>query len=420
MSGERNGWSLRGRLARRTLLATGLVWCLVLAAGLGVMSHEMGEIADDGLSQQADTIARLVEQTGLVPEAGTPPGAAVRIVVPGHPAPPSPWPPLTADGVQSAGHWTVARVSTPGGITVEVGEDGSKRREDFGEAARVWLLLTVPLLGLMLVVVLATVRNALAPVATFAAAMERRRAADLSPTSGAGLPRELLPIPRAMNGYLARIEALIAAERDFSANAAHELRTPLAVASAQAQLIARGRAGPKAAEAVVAALSRLGRTVERLLELARAESGRTADRADVVRVVRLLVADYPEGRIRLDDGDIETMEVAADADSLALLVGNLLRNAVEHGTGPVDVVLSSSRCLEIRNPVPPGAAFLEERLEAGPRSTGSGLGLAIARAVADRFDWTLDLAVREEIAVARLCLREVAPGASRPGRGSPE
>ncbi|MBP7586445.1 MAG: HAMP domain-containing histidine kinase [Thermoanaerobaculia bacterium] len=409
MSGERSGWSLRGRLARRTLVATGLVWCLVLVAGLGVMGHEMGELADDGLSQQADTIARLVEQTGKVPEAASQPGAAVRIVVPGHAAPTSPWPPLTTDGVHSAGLWTVARVSTPGGITVEVGEDGSKRQEDFGEAARVWLLLSAPLLGLMLVVVLATVRSALVPVATFAAAMERRRAADLSPTSEAGLPRELLPIPRALNSYLARIEALLAAERDFSANAAHELRTPLAVASAQAQLIAQGRAGPKAAEAVVAALSRLSRTVERLLDLARAETGRTAERADVVRVVSLLVSDHPAGRIRLDDGDIETMEVAADADSLALLIGNLLRNAVEHGTGPVDIVLRSPLGLEIRNPVPPGAAFLEDRLAAGPHSAGSGLGLAIARAVADRFGWTLDLAVREETAVARLCLRDVAP-----------
>lgn len=399
------GWSLGGRLARRILLVVGVAWCGILAAGLAVMWHEMGEIADEALVTQAQSLAGLAG-------AGRPAatslegarGIRVRVIAPGEAPPAAPWPPLDADGRRTLGAWTVVRATAPSGAVVEVGRGGEHQRKEFWEAARVWLLATVPLLGLLLVVVVWSVRSALAPVTAFAAAMDGRRAADLSPMPNAELPAELLPIPRALDRYLARIEALLQAEREFSANAAHELRTPLAVASAQAQLIAEGRAGPEAAGAVVAAIGRLTATVERLLELARAEAGasRPGEHCDLVRVLRLIVADAPAGEVRFDDGDIEAFEVAADADSVALLLGNLLRNARAHGTGPVRVTLRPGGAVTIANPVAPGAAFVEGRFATGPGSRGSGLGLAIARATANRFGWGLALAVADGMATARV------------------
>jgi len=408
-------WSLGARLARRILLATGLVWCLVLATGLGVMWHEMREIAGAGLAAQAGHVARSLE--GARPEAGGA-GARIRVIEPGAPPPAAPWPPLAGDGLAETGGWSVARVTTAGGAVVEVGQATVARRGEFWEAARVWLFMTVPLFALLLLVVVRTVRSALAPVAAFATAVERRRASDLSPTPEAGLPAELRPIPRALNRYLARIDALLGSERDFAANAAHELRTPLAVASAQVQLIAEGRAGPNAAAAVAASVARLTATIERLLALARAEAGigRSADRSDLVRILRLLIDEAPRGAVRLDDGDFERLEVAADADSVALLLGNLLRNACEHGEGPVSVTLRAGPSVEISNPVGPGAAFAEGRFAKGPASTGTGLGLAIARATANRFGWGLDLAVSRGVARARVTFSEQAPA----GEGAPE
>jgi two-component system OmpR family sensor kinase len=280
--------------------------------------------------------------------------------------------------------------------------------------------MTVPLFGLLLLVVVRTVGRALAPVAALAAGVEARRASDLSPTPEAGLPEELRPIPRALNRYLARIEALLVSERDFSANAAHELRTPLAVASAQAQLIAEGRAGPKAAEAVVAAIGRLTATVERLLALARAEAGigRADERCDLLQVLRVLIAEAPEAAVRLDDGDAEAVEVAADADSVALVLGNLLRNAREHGTGPVRVRVGPGATVEIANPVARGAVFAEGRFATGPGSAGSGLGLGIARATASRFGWSLDLAMARGVARARVTFAEAAAAEGSAGAGS--
>jgi two-component system, OmpR family, sensor kinase len=412
------GWSLGARLARRILLATGVVWCLVLGAGLAVMWHEMREITDDALADEARYLARMADLAGPAPVQDGGRGARVRIIRPGAAPPAAPWPPLEADGSHDVGGWTVVRATAPGEVVVEVGQATAALRGEFWEAARVWLFMTVPLLGLLLVVVVRTVRGALAPVAAFAGAVDGRRASDLSPTPEDGLPAELRPIPRALNRYLGRIDALLASERDFSANAAHELRTPLAVASAQAQLLAEGRAGPKAAEAVVAAVERLTAMVERLLALARAEAepGRSGERCDLVQVLRMLVEEAPRGSVRFDDGDMERLEVAADADSVALLLGNLLRNACEHGSGTVRATLGPGPSVEISNPVAPGAAFAEGRFARGAGSAGSGLGLAIARATAMRFGWGLDLSMRDGVARARVDFRAAeAPKSGWPG-----
>lgn len=408
-------WSLGRRLAGRMLIATGLAWGLVLAAGLAVMWHEMREIADNVLTAEARFVADSLAQGGAPPEPRETGAVRMRVSRPGAVPTEAPWPPLARDGAREIDGWSVVRVTAPTGLSVEIGQEVALRRHEFWEAARVWLFMTVPLLGLLLVVAVRTVRSALAPVATFAAAMDARRASDLSPLPDAGLPEELRPIPRALNRYLSRIEALLAAERDFSANAAHELRTPLSVAAAQAQLLVDGRGGPKAAEAVRAAVGRLATTVDRLLVLARAEAGigRTGDRCDVLRVLRLLAAEAPPGMVRLDDGDREAVEVAADADAAELVFGNLLRNAWQHGTGPVRVTVRGTAgggpSVEIANPVGPGAAFRHGRFARGPGSAGSGLGLAIAAATAERLGWELGLTMRDGMATARVRLPEAGP-----------
>lgn len=155
---------------------------------------------------------------------------------------------------------------------------------------------------------------------------------------------------------------------------------------------------------MVASVGRLAATVERLLDLARAEAGtvRPGETCDVVRVLRLLVAEAPAEQVLLDDGDVEEMAVTADTDSVALLLGNLLRNAREHGTGPVRVTLGPGATVAIANPVAPGAAFLVGRFATGAGSRGSGLGLAIARATANRFGWCLSLAIADGGATARV------------------
>ncbi|TPE50144.1 histidine kinase dimerization/phospho-acceptor domain-containing protein [Amaricoccus solimangrovi] len=402
--GGRGGWSLGGRLARRILIGAGLVWTIVLGVALAVMWHEMGEFADDALGLKARVALAALER-GIPPEPEDDETRA-RLERPGAAATPAPWPPLAADGFAEVGGWAVARRSGPDGFAVEIGQTLGERRDDFLEAARVWLLLTVPLLLTLGPLVVLTVRGAMAPVVGFAAGMERRRASDLSPTPEAGLPVELLPIPRALNRYLSRIDGLLRSERAFSANAAHEIRTPLAVVAAEARLIADGRAGPGAAPAILEAVDRLRVTVDRLLELARAETliGQPGEGCDLARVLTLLVREAPAGRVRFDDGDIETLPIEADAEAAAIVLGNLLRNAVEHGAGAVRVALRPGPRVEIANEVAPGARFHEPRRALGAGSSGSGLGLSIARAIAERYGWRLDLTLEDGRAVATLDL----------------
>lgn len=83
------------------------------------------------------------------------------------------------------------------------------------------------------------------------------------------------------NRYLARFGALLRAERDFAANAAHELRTPVAAARAEAQLLAGRPEATAEAARIVAALDRITALTERLLQLTRAEAGVGLSRAPV-------------------------------------------------------------------------------------------------------------------------------------------
>jgi two-component system OmpR family sensor kinase len=202
-----------------------------------------------------------------------------------------------------------------------------------------------------------------------------------------------------MNGLLSRLDSAFEAERSFAANAAHELRTPLAGAIAQAQRLqaetrdadARARAGD-----IEATLKRLTRLSERLLQLARAEGGRLQRdvAADLRPVVRLIVDDLARmaapGRIRLAVPDSAVMSIL-DPDAVAILLRNLVENALRHGRpdSPVEVSLQADGTLVVANDGPVLSADelgrLTRRFErARSDGTGSGLGLAIVRSIAER------------------------------------
>lgn len=399
--GPAPGWSLTGRVLRRLLLGAALGWVAVLGLGLAVIWHEMGELRASGLREQAVLALDYLKATGQSPPLRSR-DLAMRVVVADGTASPAPWPALERSGRAYPEGWTVYRAGSRPGPAVEIGLRAQARRAEFLETARVFVLSMLVVLAGMLVLVRQTVRRALHPAGALARAMAGRSASDLSAMPDQGLPAELLPIAHALNGYLARIDQLLQAERHFAANAAHELRTPLAVARAEAQLIAEGRAAPESAVAMLAALSRLTALVERLLELARAEAGlaQTAGRADVVQVLRLLVRDFAPGRVLFDDGDIERLEIAADPDALAILLRNLIANAVAHGTGPVRVRLRPGSVLTIANPVAEGARFREARFTRDATSSGAGLGLSIARSIAGQLGLELTLEISEGRALA--------------------
>nr|WP_237168716.1 histidine kinase dimerization/phospho-acceptor domain-containing protein [Paracoccus shandongensis] len=262
----------------------------------------------------------------------------------------------------------------------------------------------LPVLLAALVAVRGAVASALRPATRLAQLLRERSARDLSPVDAGRLPVELAPIPEALNGYLDTIRARIEAERQFATNAAHELRTPVAAASAQAQLIAVGLADGDAAGRLAGALGRMGDLIERLLQLSRAEAGAGigAGPADLVRVTRMVIADLGLP-VLFDDAELPALMVAADPDAVALILRNLLRNAADHGTGTPRVTLSPEPALTVTNPVAPGARFRHGMFDKSARSQGAGVGLALVARVAQAQGIAVDYAMDD--GCARVTLR---------------
>jgi two-component system OmpR family sensor kinase len=234
----------------------------------------------------------------------------------------------------------------------------------------------------------------LRPIRRYSTALSTRGAGDLTPVANGELPSEMAPVVQAVNQLLERLRRTLDAERSFAANAAHELRTPVAAALAQTQrLIAETgdlASGPRAS-AIEGALKRLNRLAGQLLQLARAEGGRlrTGSAIDIRSVLRIIVGEFTAGGgVTVEVPDRPVLS-DIDPDAFAILSRNLIENALKHGTGamPVRVVLSSDGLLRVINDGPPVPPELLDRLtarfERGQTvSSGSGLGLSIAKAIA--------------------------------------
>ncbi len=269
--------------------------------------------------------------------------------------------------------------------------------------------LGFPLLILLpaaLVAVALAVRRSLGSLRSFRTSLEARGVRDLASVPVDGLPAEIRPLAATLNAVLARLRSAFEAERNFAANAAHELRTPLAGAIAQIQRL-RSETNDQATLArtteIESTLRRLTRLAERLLQLARAEGGelRLATTMDL-RIVLRLVADDLTRAAAVDRISLELpgMPVLSDLDPdiFGILCRNLIENSVRHGAAgkPVRVTLTLDGRLTVANDGPVVAGDVLARLgrrfeRAGATADGSGLGLAIVAAIAARLNSPLQL-----------------------------
>ncbi|MDQ7778069.1 MAG: HAMP domain-containing sensor histidine kinase [Paracoccus aminovorans] len=303
---------------------------------------------------------------------------------------------------RTATHMVHTTAYTPAGLALQFADPLAERREAWRESFLAFLL---PMLALLPLGYLAggwITRLALRPLEALRAEMAARDSRALAPMDPAAHPAELGAIVVALNGFMARLSQALAGERAFATNAAHELRTPVAVALAQVQRLARETAEPTAQAritAIEAALARMARLVTRLLQLARAEAGIGPGAAlDAAALLPHVLRDLGPGAARvalaLPGGPVWT---AMDADALAILAGNLIENALQHGPadGPVTVALDGAGRLTVRNS---GPALSPTRLRAaGERFArrdggGFGLGLHIAAQIAEQAGSRLDLA----------------------------
>ena len=213
-----------------------------------------------------------------------------------------------------------------------------------------------------------------------------------------GLPREIQPLVEAVNGALDRLSSAYSTERRLTADAAHELRTPLAVLTLRLQ---RARlTGTIEWSAVESELGQMSRLVDQLLDLARKESvarEEGIEQAPVINLSRIareaaaMVVPRMEGRERplIVDAPDEVL-LHGRADDLRDMIRNLLDNALIHGRGTVTTRIQPAvgevtvEVIDEGCGVPVGQEeFVFERFrKLSAESPGSGLGLAIVRQVA--------------------------------------
>ncbi len=302
---------------------------------------------------------------------------------------------------------TYTETAVQGTIIVTAAEDLRHRRAAVLRAIRALLLPLAALVPIAVAGVWLVVRFAFRPVVAFRAALEARDRGNLTPVDGGPLPEELAPVATAVNALIGRLRGALEAERSFTANSAHELRTPIAAALAQTQrLVAELPDDPsrERARAIEDSLRRLSRLSEKLLQLAKAEGGGliAASPAPLGPVLELVVDELERqaearGRIDLCVSPADAPS-DLDPDAFAILARNLIENALRHGApGELVSVTLEPALLQVTNrgPVvpPERLAELTRPFERGPtEAQGSGLGLAIAAAICRGAGLTLELA----------------------------
>ncbi|WP_245803996.1 ATP-binding protein [Geothermobacter hydrogeniphilus] len=272
-----------------------------------------------------------------------------------------------------------------------------------------------PVLLLILVlggIIWVSVTRSLRPLTDLTAGLRRRQPYALDPLSEENLPDELQPLVQALNSLLARLESAIEGQRRFVADAAHELRTPLAAVQLQAQVLQQSRGKEErqqALEQVRVGTERATHLVRQLLTLARLEPEdrlRLFEPVDLCALVKTVVAEQAPTALKreIDLGvcEAEPLTLIGDSEGLRILLGNLVDNAVRYtpSGGQIDVALrcEGGQALLVVEDNGPGIPAAErtrvfERFYRRPGSevSGSGLGLAIVREIVIRHRGKIEL-----------------------------
>ena len=289
---------------------------------------------------------------------------------------------------------------------IQVAQDMAARRAMAGALAVRTVAPVAVMAPLLMLLVWWAVSGSLAPVDRVRRQVAERQADDISEVSQAGLPDEIAPLVHELNLLFGRLRQAFDAQKSFVADAAHELRSPLAALKLQVQGLQR--AGDEAGRAL--AISRLGagidratRLVEQLLVLARQQASAASAVAPqpvvLAQLARQAVADAaPAAHARGVDLGLEHADEAAmtgHAEALRILLRNLVDNAVKYtppgGTVNLSVRRDGPRLLLTVDDSGPGIAEADRarvldrfyRVVGSGDATGSGLGLAIVKAIAE-------------------------------------
>ena len=329
-------------------------------------------------------------------------------------SPSSPMTPLKPDFVDGFANeniggevWRVYSIGDASSkVFVQIGKSPQQRVGGMLNGLRKAGFVTLLLLALPGIAIWWVTRWSFAPIDTLRELIGRRKPFDLTPLPDAELPTEVRPLIESFNAQLKQLDAAVQGERRFIADAAHELRTPLAVLATHAQVALRAGSIEEKDEALrrlSAGVERSARLSEQLLDLARVDAAKSAlehTRVDLSELVVLIVRDFELGaRQRCQSITLETDAaiVNGDVDELGILLRNLLDNALRYSGDGGRVAVSCKHAL--RNgvigvnlsiaddgPGVPSGEYVRifDRFYrvAGNRARGSGIGLSLVARIA--------------------------------------
>lgn len=416
--------SIRIRSAIALSVIVTALWLATALLTARLLSAELDEVFDSALQETGQRILQLAvvdvlnrEEEGITRRVT---GLAAHdehftyvvrddqgvVLLTSHRADPGDFPAFPEPGFHEANdHRYYQDSAVRGTVILTIAEPLSHRQEVGVEMAVALALPLMVMVPLSIVAIFYGLGFGLRPLEALRNQLSRRGATELSPVPVDGLPDELRPIADTVNDLLARLDMAFAAERSFAANAAHELRTPLAGALAQVQLLRQQATDPdtrRRADEVEQTLKRLTRLSERLMQLARAEGARLVSDSttDLCAILSLVVHDFDHGpdagRVTLALPEAAVMS-HMDPDAVAIVARNLIENALRHGqTGPVQVRLGADGTLTVDNDspvIPPDqlASLTDRFVRGATQGDGSGLGLAIVQTISERVGSTLHL-----------------------------
>jgi len=268
------------------------------------------------------------------------------------------------------------------------------------------LVLAIGVIGIVIVAALAAAaisRRLVEPVTALAERLTQIDPGERHVRIGAQFAgNELEPIARSVDMFMERLDGFVEREQSFTATASHELRTPLAVMRGAVELLETSAADRPGAAKALARIQRAVREMteftDALLALSREQQGAAATDAtcDVNVVLARVVEDQrsvsPGKRIVLEIEGAAHLQVAAPESMVAMTIGNLVRNAVQHGTGGEVLCRSRGHELVVTNA---GTLPTANLSAASRRFTthpgGHGMGLYLVRRICERYGWNITL-----------------------------
>ena len=423
--------TLAGRLVRSLLLRLALVWLFCVLAVAFSLNHELEENFDVELAQSAH---RMFEVAMFKLEQAAPEVAAGQ-ALPAQPlaadaplfydAPPvyqlvdargtlllrSQEAPLQTfavpltPGFHNRGAWRVHVVRHPQrALYFLLADPLSGRNHEWHEVLMVLLAAALVALALLAWALPGVATRELRVLDTLQRQIGQRGAGDLRAMELQGLPAELEAVGDDVNRLLERLAQALDVERTLAANAAHELRTPLAVAQLRLQTAFDAGVTDPHVRAAHDALRTLRERTEKLLQLSRAESGAALHQEPVslADLASIVVQEFWHGedaqrRLDLSLPEQPLPPALGDPDTLAIALRNLIENALKYSAGAaVEVVVQAPATLIVRDGgpgVPPQrlATLRERHVRHARGEAGYGLGLSITASIVARHAGTLTL-----------------------------